>query len=248
MAAKRKTITKKTRFEVFKRDGFKCQYCGAMAPDVPLVIDHIDPISKGGADSIMNYVTACQPCNAGKSDRALADDAVVKKQQNQLTELNERREQLEMLLQWKQELLKLADTEFDGFHDYWHTLSKGYRLNESGAQEAKVLLSKYGLNNCLAATDFVAKQFVVGPDGTPTSQSVNDAWRAFPKCVKFLSRPKEEQRLYYIRGILRNRMNYVGPNVLNDMKDWIEVGFPIEEIEKQAKRCRNYTQFEEFFK
>lgn len=44
----RKTITKKTRFEVFKRDGFKCVYCGACAPEVVLVVDHIDPVANGG--------------------------------------------------------------------------------------------------------------------------------------------------------------------------------------------------------
>lgn len=34
--SKRKSISKKLRFEVFKRDGFTCQYCGRMAPDVVL--------------------------------------------------------------------------------------------------------------------------------------------------------------------------------------------------------------------
>jgi len=31
--AKRKSLSKKVRFEVFKRDSFQCQYCGASAPD-----------------------------------------------------------------------------------------------------------------------------------------------------------------------------------------------------------------------
>ena len=45
---KRKSITKSVRFEVFKRDGFKCQYCGASAPDVILEVDHIVPVAEGG--------------------------------------------------------------------------------------------------------------------------------------------------------------------------------------------------------
>lgn len=48
MANKRKAISKKIRFEVFKRDSFRCQYCGSSAPDILLQIDHIKPI-KGGA-------------------------------------------------------------------------------------------------------------------------------------------------------------------------------------------------------
>lgn len=45
--AERKTISKKTRFEVFKRDSFTCQYCGRTAPDVILEIDHINPVNNG---------------------------------------------------------------------------------------------------------------------------------------------------------------------------------------------------------
>jgi 5-methylcytosine-specific restriction endonuclease McrA len=47
-------ISKKIRFEVFKRDSFICQYCGRSAPNVTLEVDHIEPISKGGTDDILN--------------------------------------------------------------------------------------------------------------------------------------------------------------------------------------------------
>ena len=60
----RKAIPKSVRFEVFKRDKFTCQYCGASAPDVILEIDHIRPVSKGGTNDILNLVTACRDCNS----------------------------------------------------------------------------------------------------------------------------------------------------------------------------------------
>lgn len=56
----------KTRFEVFKRDGFICQYCGRRPPEVILEADHIVPKSKGGTDIIENLITACYECNRGK--------------------------------------------------------------------------------------------------------------------------------------------------------------------------------------
>lgn len=69
----RKPLSKKTRFEVFKRDGFKCQYCGAHPPNVLLHVDHINPVAKGGGNSMDNLITSCAPCNHGKGARELTD-------------------------------------------------------------------------------------------------------------------------------------------------------------------------------
>lgn len=69
--AKRKPISKKTRFEVFKRDGFKCQYCGAHPPAVLLHVDHVVAVANGGRNDMDNLVTACEPCNLGKGARDL---------------------------------------------------------------------------------------------------------------------------------------------------------------------------------
>ena len=63
----RKAMTKKTRFDVFKRDSFTCQYCGGTPPAVILEVDHIDPVSNGGTDDGDNLVTACFDCNRGKA-------------------------------------------------------------------------------------------------------------------------------------------------------------------------------------
>lgn len=62
----RKGLSKKIRFEVFKRDQFTCQYCGKKAPDVILHVDHIQPVSKGGTNDLLNLITSCQDCNLGK--------------------------------------------------------------------------------------------------------------------------------------------------------------------------------------
>lgn len=60
-------VTKRTRFEVLRRDDHTCQYCGAKAPDVTLHIDHVMPVSLGGDDKPGNLVTACKDCNSGKA-------------------------------------------------------------------------------------------------------------------------------------------------------------------------------------
>lgn len=63
-------ITKRTRFEVFRRDDFTCQYCGAKPPEAELRPDHVLPRALGGDDKPSNLVTACHDCNAGKSSIA----------------------------------------------------------------------------------------------------------------------------------------------------------------------------------
>lgn len=72
MAEARKQISKKLRFEVFKRDGFVCQYCGATPPGAVLHVDHITPVAMGGKNDQDNLITSCESCNIGKSATPLS--------------------------------------------------------------------------------------------------------------------------------------------------------------------------------
>jgi hypothetical protein len=60
-------VTKRTRYEVLRRDNHTCRYCGASAPDATLTVDHVTPVALGGADDPSNLVAACRDCNAGKA-------------------------------------------------------------------------------------------------------------------------------------------------------------------------------------
>lgn len=57
-----------TRFNVFLRDGFQCQYCGSKQLDM-LTFDHVVPRSRGGRTTWENIVAACAPCNLKKGGR-----------------------------------------------------------------------------------------------------------------------------------------------------------------------------------
>jgi 5-methylcytosine-specific restriction endonuclease McrA len=57
-----------TRYNVFLRDRFTCQYCQERLPAAKLTFDHVVPRSRGGATSWENVVAACGPCNTAKGD------------------------------------------------------------------------------------------------------------------------------------------------------------------------------------
>ena len=66
-----RVISDKLRYQVLKRDNFKCCACGASPakdPYVELHIDHIVPWSKGGETTLGNLQTLCSKCNIGKGD------------------------------------------------------------------------------------------------------------------------------------------------------------------------------------
>jgi 5-methylcytosine-specific restriction endonuclease McrA len=62
-----------TRRNLYQRDRYRCQYCGAKAPREDLTIDHVVPRSKGGRTHWRNCVLACVSCNVKKGNRTLQD-------------------------------------------------------------------------------------------------------------------------------------------------------------------------------
>lgn len=117
---KRTPITTRTRFEIFKRDSFKCLYCGKSAPAVILQVDHVLPVSKGGTNEPANLVTACQDCNFGKSNILLSTKPGSLKE----TELREREQfaQLKAYNEWLFEKRRQEVKWVKQISDWWMTL------------------------------------------------------------------------------------------------------------------------------
>jgi 5-methylcytosine-specific restriction endonuclease McrA len=65
-----------TRFNVFLRDRFVCQYCSDGFPAHELTFDHVVPRSRGGRTTWENVVTACSACNLLKGCRLPAESAM----------------------------------------------------------------------------------------------------------------------------------------------------------------------------
>jgi hypothetical protein len=60
-------VSKRLKFEILRRDGHKCRYCGVPAADARLTVDHVIPVALGGSDEPSNLAAACGDCNGGKT-------------------------------------------------------------------------------------------------------------------------------------------------------------------------------------
>ena len=154
----RQAISKKTRFEVFKRDKFTCQYCGASAPDIILEIDHIKPVSKGGNNGIMNLITSCRNCNRGKRDKELSDDSTLKLQKQKLDDIQERRNQLEMMLQWRDSIEDELDIEAESIDKLFRKYTK-WGLSSRGKTTIKKHIKSFGFNETYKSCEIAISKY-----------------------------------------------------------------------------------------
>lgn len=240
---KRVAISKRVRFEVFKRDSFKCQYCGKSAPDVILHVDHIHPVSKEGDCDMMNLITSCLDCNLGKSNILLSDDSALKKQRAQLEEMNERREQLEMMLKWRDAIKDISTAELDEFCIRFKTESCGWVLNESGKKLASDAIKKFGLNNVLDGLEEATKK-VSRVDGKLGQEDADLLLQWTKKFATYFSRPEQERKLFYIRGIVRNRHYCNEIACLKFLKTAVAAGVDLEELTEIAKSSKNWSNWQ----
>lgn len=243
----RKSISKKIRFEVFKRDGFKCQYCGASAPDVILEVDHIDPVSKSGANEMFNYITSCSSCNSGKSDRTLDDNTVLAKQRAQLQDLNERREQLEMMLAWRTGLKGIDELQLEEVEKLWKEVVPGFSINDAGRKTLRGLIKKHGVAGVLDAVEASAEKYVeYGADGAVTRESAEACFKKISGVLALKSMSESQRSLHYVKGILRNRISYVPADIVRKLKEAFDKGVDPEAMKEQAKLVKNWTQFSQW--
>lgn len=245
MRAKRKKISKTTRFEIFKRDKFTCQYCGKQAPNTVLVIDHIHPVSKGGEEILLNYTTSCDTCNSGKGARILADDSIVLKQRAEVQLLAEQREQVEMMLAWHKSLATAKDFEIDSFVAHWASMVQPFKPNQLGIDDAKKWLRKFSLHDLLTSSEIAVSQYMRRDDRyLPTSESVNLAWSKIPGIARISKLPSAERDLYYVRGILRNRLDYVNEaEAMELLTDALDCGVDTDALKSHARQVETWKNW-----
>lgn len=238
-------VSKKARFEVFKRDKFTCQYCGAKAPDVLLQADHIKPVAEGGLSDILNLITSCASCNSGKGARSLGDASSLDFQRKQLEDLQERREQIEMMLSWREELTKFNDDIVD-IVGRQMVARTGLGPNESGRADIRRWLKRISLEDLLSAAERSFEVYLSYEGDGPTTASWNKAFNKIPAVANIAKQEAEKPylvRLFYIQGILRKRLDNRWLKCVDALESFVLDGLPVEEIEVVAKRSDDWEDF-----
>ena len=242
--AKRKALPKKLRFEVFKRDSFTCQYCGRMAPDVVLEVDHIVPVAEGGTNDIMNLITSCHDCNSGKGKRKLSENEEVKKQQDQLRQLNEKREQIEMMLEWRNELLNFDNEQIDKIEELFSSYCTGRTFTESGRKTISKLIKKYGFIEVYDCTRISAETYYDTEDPETASDVFNYISRI---CYnrKMQNEIPVLKDVNFIVKIAKNRLSYLNSYKLKDfLCNYMSLD-EVEDIKDIVKSSRNWNDLRE---
>jgi len=146
------SISKKIRFDVFKRDGFQCQYCGKTPPNIVLEVDHIKPKKRNGRDDIENLITACFDCNRGKG----ADELRVAPPQTEdkIKILKEKEDQLKEYHRLQERIHKQIQRDIEYIDGKFREFSNNkLQLSDYGKVQIRNLLrhfSKHHIEDALA--------------------------------------------------------------------------------------------------
>jgi len=248
----RKGISKKVRFEVFKRDSFRCVYCGSAASEVFLVVDHVEPVAKGGPNDIMNLVSSCESCNAGKGDRILSDASVIAKRRKQSEMLAERREQALAVLEWQRGLAGIREEIAR------KTLAPlmqgtGWELSESGLRKVMVLIKEVGVEHVVEAASSSTEFLVRDESGNVSQESWEKAYGEVFRRARWFDSCAKEPNLRDAAK-LRAGLRYRFPGRGNPA-DWsrrlsgllaaLNAGISVEKLRGMLSECRSPWQVDD---
>lgn len=157
--AKRKGLSKRLRFEVFKRDGFRCTYCGATPAQSILHVDHVEPVSKGGTDEPCNLVTACADCNGGKSNVPLDRRKLAPSMSTE--DAAEHAEQLRAYLALQREIAGAKRDLVAIAEEHWEDAA-GWELTARQRVSIRTFVDRLGVEEVMRAIDIAASKFEAG--------------------------------------------------------------------------------------
>ena len=154
----------------------------------------------------MNLITSCFDCNRGKGKRKLTENKEMQLQIQQLKEINQKREQLEMMLKWKQELDNFENEQVNKIETLLQEKT-GYTFSEYGKKVCKNNIKEFGFDEVYESTIISINQYYNKND----DDSVTKVSNYIGKICHTRRRQKDnplEYKINYLCKIAKNRFSY----------------------------------------
>ncbi len=201
-------IGAKKRFEVLKRDWFKCQYCWKTGKDVTLEVDHVIPKKEWWSDSMDNLICSCRECNMWKWSDVIQKPA--KNLYKQKIKDNTYRIKTYMYDKWNKQYMGSVDKKTSVLiamyleWTYWWTNYYPYANNDDNVKKFNIW-SDY----CDEILEELYLEWVSGVDDILEECYIDNKW---------LPKNNTDKDRY------SNRLNYYLTNMFNDnILDWYPV-------------------------
>jgi hypothetical protein len=160
-----------------------------------------------------------------------------------MEELNSRREQLEMMLEWRNGLKGINTDEVDAAKNNWSEMT-GFDLTEFGMKDLRKLIRRFGLRSVLDAQDLAFESYAEPDgDGGYDRDSIDHALSKVGGICFYNSAPEHVRKIGHIRGIIRRRM-YINEAVCKELLELIHsAGGNLDEQIDLARIARNWTEW-----
>jgi HNH endonuclease len=189
---------------------------------------------------------------AKQSDRAGEDDgpgdeaAGFASRQEQARAIEERRSQLDMMIEWREEIVGLQDEAVDAL-DRRIVARTGLSMSEEYRQRMRRWVRQHGLATIFEALEDAFDQMLEWQDDVVTIASWERAFAAIPQVIEMRQAARDKphfRELVYICGLLRRRLQYVNElRCLRLMEDGVQAGASIEAMKAFARTVKSWTAF-----
>jgi hypothetical protein len=155
--------------------------------------------------------------------------------------INEKREQLRMINQWREELLTL-DEEQVSFIRQQFLVRTGSLFNTTGELTIKKQLKKYGYQKVVEAIDLAIDKY--WDKSARTSEDWEITFKRVGGILYLNTQPEEKKKMSYIKGIARNRFGYFNEfKAAMIIEQYFTFYSDYDWIEKFTKRAKNWSEW-----
>jgi len=255
MKANSTNLSPSLRRLILERDEFTCTECGQQVPKVLLYIDKIlspeTEAALGTQPEEDKYTCLCESCYKQAHGHLQIKAA---------TRTAERRQQLEMMVEWRREKRGLESDTIAYLIDYINGKIEPYSLSKSGEKDIRVAVKKSNFTEALNAVDETFDHYVTYDNGDDINQkSVNTFISKIGGYLYINSLPPVEQEIYHVCNSCRSHFDYWGPqkgkayveDYVSALRDygWDELQILDDlknELLKESNKKKNWSEWRDF--